>query len=214
MELMVDFQIEEQGPFEYSSPPNGVWPQPEDCETLEQMANTYKERGQITAAQHKALLTTFGSSVEHFDTRSCPNAVNGQNLSGTAKALPTTQDNLPLTSKLSAEWQRTWTPLPTVAAKHGALGFLMDGGLSFLPLTHSKMWFDDVGACSSLDFALRLFVPVVDLAEWHLRERKTERGGGGRTYSESKLFNEKGMLVASMAQQSIMRGKPEKGAKM
>lgn len=59
-----------------------------------------------------------------------------------------------------------------------ALAFLMDGALAFLPLTHGGMWFDDVGACSTLDFALRVFVPSVDMGEWHLRERSTSRGEG------------------------------------
>jgi acyl-CoA thioesterase II len=215
MDLMVDFHIQDQGPFEYSAPPAGAWPKPVDCLTLEALANSYKDTGRVTAAQHAVLLKTFASSVEHFDTRPCVNGVAGQNLNGAAKNLPTTQDNLPLTSKLSAEWQRTWEALPSIAAKHGVLGFLMDGALSFLPLSHSQMWFDDVGACSSIDFALRVFVPVVDLGEWHLRERQTYRGGGGRTYSEGRLFDEQGRLVASMTQQSIMRGLPEgKGAKI
>lgn len=214
MELMVDFHVEEKGPFEYSATTEGVWPKADDCLTLDKLAGSYRDRGVISTKEHDALIKTFKSSVEHFDTRYCLNGVAGQNLSGVARSLPTTQDKRPLTDKLSAEWQRTWTPLPSTEVKHGALGFLMDGALSFLPLSHSHMWFDDVGACSSLDFALRLFVPVVDLGKWHLRERRTHRGGGGRTFSESRLFDESGNMVASMTQQSIMRGKAEKGAKI
>ena len=51
-----------------------------------------------------------------------------------------------------------------------SLGFIVDGMLSFLPLTHNHLFFDDAAACSSLDFALRNFSPSIKMNDWHLRE--------------------------------------------
>ena len=81
----------------------------------------------------------------------------------------------------------------------------MDGALSFLPLAHNAMFLDDAGACSSLEFAFRLFDTDLDLTRWHLREMKTVTGGNGRTYSESRLWDSEGNMVANMTQQSILR---------
>ena len=47
------------------------------------------------------------------------------------------------------------------------------------------------------------------MSEWYLKERKTSRGGGNRTYSEGKLFDQHGNLIASNTQQSIMRLRPD-----
>jgi acyl-CoA thioesterase len=86
-----------------------------------------------------------------------------------------------------------------------SLGFLMDGMLSFLPLIHNHLSFDDVAACSTLDFALRVFSPRIDMNHWHLREVISHHAGHGRSYSESRLWDEQGSLVASMTQQAIIR---------
>jgi acyl-CoA thioesterase len=60
---------------------------------------------------------------------------------------------------------------------------------------------------SSLDFALRIFTKI-DMNEWTLRERRTTRAGGSRSYTEGRLWNEKGELLASMTQQCILRLRP------
>jgi acyl-CoA thioesterase len=83
----------------------------------------------------------------------------------------------------------------------------MDGALSFIPLTHSKMSLHDAGACSSLDFALRIMSNKIDMREWNFKEMKTIHGSDGRTYSEGRLFDRKGKMVAIMNQQSILRPK-------
>lgn len=90
-----------------------------------------------------------------------------------------------------------------------ALAFVLDGALSFTPMAHSGLWFEYVGVASTLDFAMRLFVPDVDLSHWHLRERNTLAAAAGRQYSESRMWDQKGKLVASMTQQSILRPRSE-----
>ena len=213
LELMADFHVaEKESVVEYSPPPAAAWAQPDDCPSTGEHARRLRDRGVVSEAEFVEFTTKLGANAHLFDTRACLNGVAGQNLAGAARGAPTTQDALPMTAKVSAEWQRSRARLPTPAANVAALAFLMDGALSFIPLTHGGMWFDDVGACSTLDFALRLCVPDVDMEAWTLKERFTTRAGSARSYSEGRLWDAKGQLVASMTQQSILR--PKKGPKM
>lgn len=216
MELVADFHADEPSSLEYSAPPSVAYPKPLDCLTLGDRVRQLHDQGLATQAQTDVFTETFAPLGRLFETRYCPNGVSAQNLAGVLKAQPTTQDALLITSKTSAEWQRAAAdadpssskpPLSSRNEHLAALAFLMDGALSFLPLSHNRMWFDDVAACSTLDFALRVFVPDVDLHGWLLRERVTSRAGAGRSYSEGRLWDERGNLVASNTQQSILRAK-------
>ena len=209
LEAMIDFQIREPSLFEYSAPTWDRWPKPDDCPTLMSHAESLRARGLATQQEADHFSKTFSANAELFESRYCTNGVSGQNLGGVAKHAPTMQDNLPITSRTSAEWQRALCELKTPAENFAALAFLMDAALSFLPLTFMNMFLDDVGACASLDFALRMFTGDLRLQDWLLKERSTSRGGEGRTYSEGRVFDERGQMVASMTQQSIMRAKPE-----
>jgi acyl-CoA thioesterase II len=210
LELIADFHVQEPSSLEYSAPPQASWPRPDDCPTVKDHADVLKASGKVTEEQYHTLRTGFGVSDDYFETRCCVNGVAGQNLAGVAKNVQTTQDHLPITAKTSAEWQKVKGTLASPNENLSALAFLMDGALSFLPLTHNHMWFEDAGACSTLDFALRVFTPEVNMNAWHIRERTTSRAGSGRTFSEGKLWDEEGNLVASASQQSILRMK--KGA--
>ncbi|CAG9945560.1 unnamed protein product [Clonostachys rosea f. rosea IK726] len=210
MELTADFHVSEPSLLEYSAPPAGTYPKPEDCPSYMDYAETLRKKGLVTDDAARGFKQSFGVGSSFFESRLCVNGVSAQNLFGAAKGNVTTQDSLPITSKKSAEWQRSHVPVTTPAQNAAVLSFFMDGALSFLPLSHSHMGLEDAGACSSLDFALRIFVTEVKMDRWHLRERITSRGGNGRTYSEGRLYDESGVLVASMTQQSIMR--PLKGA--
>jgi len=64
-----------------------------------------------------------------------------------------------------------------------------------------------------LDFALRVFSNDVDFSAWHFKEMKTSVGAEGRTYSEARMWDENGSMVASMTQQSILRPRPAKAVK-
>ena len=101
-----------------------------------------------------------------------------------------------------------------VSDKHeqlASLAFFMDGAISFAPLVFTGMFLDDAAACSSLDFALRVFSNDVRGEEWGLKEIRTYVGAGGRTFSEGRLWDEEGRCIASMTQQSILRPKKGKG---
>ncbi|KAM0548417.1 hypothetical protein ACHAPJ_009903 [Fusarium lateritium] len=205
LELLADFHVKESSTLNYSEPTSSAWPRPEDCPDLETMVKDLMAKGTVTEQQGKEYIKSFGVNSNFFETRYCTDGVSAQNLSGAAKAAVTTQDDRDITDKITAEWQRGLGSLETQVENMGALAFLMDGGLSFLPLSHNHMWFDDTTACSTLDFALRIFVPEVKIGDWHVRERTTSRGGSNRTFAEGKLWDKHGNLIASNSQQSILR---------
>lgn len=144
----------------------------------------------------------------------CTAGVSGQNLMGLAKDLKTTQEDRAITDRTSAEWVRMRMKLATEAENCGALAFLMDGALSFLPLNLDHKDFADVSACSTLDFALRVMRPGIDMREWHLRERKTIAAAVGRSYAESRLWNEQGDMICVMTQSCIVRPAPDRKVKL
>jgi acyl-CoA thioesterase len=150
-----------------------------------------------------------------FDQRPCPESIFAQNLFGIAKELPHTQDHLPVTSRTTADWFRCKNFLTTPSDNLSHLTFLIDGAIAFLALSFSNLWFEDVSACSSLDFALRFFQSgdQVDLGEWHLREMQTRVGSEGRAFGESWVWDERGKAVACMSQQSIVRPRPNEREK-
>ncbi|KAI2464237.1 thioesterase-like superfamily-domain-containing protein [Annulohypoxylon bovei var. microspora] len=207
LELLADFHTPEPLILQYSAPPTATWPKPDDCPSVAGHVEALRVRGEVTLAQVTEFTRAMGAHLDFFETRACLNGVASQNLSGTAKEIITTQENLPISSKTYAEWQRAKNTLQLPTENFAALAFLMDGALSFVPLTHNHLWFDDVAACSTLDFALRIFAPSVKMENWHLKERSTSRAGSGRTYSEGRLWDVEGNLVASMTQQSILRVK-------
>ncbi|KAF4123072.1 hypothetical protein GMORB2_6620 [Geosmithia morbida] len=211
LELTADFHVAEASISDYQAAPFAAWPGRHDCPTTQELLESVRARGAASDDLIDAVLAVGGggSGGQTVVRRPCPNGVAAQNLIGVAKQLPTTQDHLPITSKASADWQRCPVSLDGPAANFAAAIFLMDSALSFTPLTHDHKWFDDVAACSTLDFAFRIFVPRIDLEQWTLQERQTIRGGWGRSYTEGRLRDEKGQLLASMTQQSILR--PHKG---
>ncbi|KAJ5466990.1 hypothetical protein N7475_004742 [Penicillium sp. IBT 31633x] len=214
MELLADFHRNEPSVLTFSSPPTRSYSHWRDClPWAKRMEENWVKPGKISEKQLNKFNTLFGLGEKLYDTRPCPEGITAQNMMGAAKTVKTSQEGLSPTEKSSADWVKVKHPLRTKEEQVAGLGFLMDAIVAFVPLAHNHMFFEDVGACSSLDFALRIFVPRPRIDEWHLREIINHRAGHGRTYSESKLWDEEGNLVASMTQQSILRVAP-KAAKM
>jgi acyl-CoA thioesterase II len=207
LQLVADFQTKETPLLSFSAPPSIQYSDAKESPTMDQHAERLAAAGQIDERAAKGHIALFSMLLSFFETRPCIEGISCQNLAGGAKRIETTQDHLPITSKTSAEWQRATRPLRNQEEQAAALAFLMDGGLSFLPLIHDHRFLEDAGACSSLDFALRIFVPTIDIMQWHLKERKAIAAHVGRTYSESRLWNQSGAMVASMTQQCILRPK-------
>lgn len=205
-----DFQVKEKGSmFEYSRPPSKVYSHHEGLPSVLEAASALLVADKIDWRSHDAFARAFAVSASLFDVRPCPQGIFAQTLSGLAKHLPHSQDELPLTARTTADWFRSSEHLPTPTDNLAALTFYSDGALSFCPLSFSHLYLDDSAACSSLDFALRFFRDV-DVNQWHLREISTNAGSEGRTFSECWIWDEQGQAVATMSQQSIMRVHPQK----
>ncbi|GJC81128.1 hypothetical protein ColLi_03966 [Colletotrichum liriopes] len=206
MIMLADFQVkEETSLLVYSAPPSMAYSPPEQCLTTEEGAKDLVRRGIATEKMAKLYMASFGFNSRFFETRGVPETVGPNNLLGIVKTAKTPQHDLDLTSKTTADWFRCRHPLVRLQDRFAGLGFLLDGGLSFIPLTHSNKFLDDAGPCSSLDFALRFFTGDIDMDKWYIRETKTIAGNDGRTYTEARFWDQAGNMVATMNQQSIMR---------
>ncbi|KAF9700641.1 hypothetical protein EKO04_001475 [Ascochyta lentis] len=209
-----DFHIQEPAGtlLSYHCPPRreGGYTHHTLCPAKSRTAADLLAAGKISQSTHDAFTAAFALNSSLFDIKMCPEGIFAQNLSGHAKSLPHSQDHLPLPSRTSADWFRATGELPSQTEQLAALAFYADGALSFCPLSFSHMYLEDSGACSSLDFSLRVFGDV-DLERWHLREVGTHVGAQGRTYSEAWIWDEEGRAVACMSQQSILRVLPGKG---
>lgn len=206
MEVLADFHRDEPSLLAHSDHPTRQYSHWKECTPSERLVDKGQvELGKITETQYHTFNTLFGLSRNLYESRPCPEGVTAQNIMGLAKTVKTTQDELSPVAKSSADWIRVKHALRTEGEQMAGLGFIMDGVLSFLPLAHNHLFFEDVEACSSLDFALRIFSPLPKMEGWHLREAINRHAGYGRTYSESKLWDEQGNMVACMSQQSILR---------
>lgn len=210
LELTADFHRLEAGQLEYCTPLQRSYSGPDLSLRLRDFVwedEALVDSGVVTAKQLDVVKTTFDTNEQYFETRLPPECKSTQIFGGLGSTA-TTRENDALSARSSVEWYLVKEKLEGDKEQLGALAFLMDGGLDYLPLEHQ--FADDFGVCSSLDFALRIFQPSVDLNHWHIRERTTSVGGSARTYSESRLWNEGGQMVASMSQQSILRLKTKK----
>jgi acyl-CoA thioesterase II len=205
MEILADFHLREEGGLTYSAPPVGDHPPPHGLPTNQEQVEALLARGEIDEQQKKIHAKRYDPLGALFDIRQCPDSVAGQNLFGLLKPYATTQDHLPIGSKFTSEWTKANEALGSQWEQVAALAFGLDGGVSTLPLVHSDIRMEDITAIGSLDFALRVMQPVVDLTKWHLHQRSTSNGAGAITYGESRMWDSHGVMVASMSQQSILR---------
>lgn len=218
LDLFVDFHVLEPELFRYSAVPTRQYAKgptdPEATANYMELADRLVKQGYLPREAVEAQKTMFAMAEAFFETRQCLDGVSGQNLMGYAKHVKTNQAHLPVTDRTSAEYIRTRQRLDDEAENAAALTFLMDGGLSFLPLNLNNMNFGDAGACSTLDFALRIMTPNLAMHKWHMRERRTVGAAVGRSYSEARLWDEDGNLVAIESQNCIIRPRPKSASKI
>lgn len=227
MVVLADFMVPEPSlpQMIYSAPPFRSYSPVSAAPSAEEALDRERETGAISSEQAEMFGKTFGLLGRFFEQRRCPEGVFAQNMAGMCKERVTSQDRLALTEKTSGEWLRVKSSAMDVgegaeemgpAEQHAAMGFVQDGALSFVPLSHEHLFLDDAGACSSLDFGLRFFAGGggLNMRDWHLREMRTVVGAEGRTYTESRMWDERGSMVSSMTQQSIMRVKKGEAPKL
>lgn len=206
--MIADFQTQEPASLlEYTTAPSRKYSSLETCPTRDEMNATLIGEGKITTKQAKIQSIVFGLMARFFESKAVPESIFSQNLYGIAKDIPTTQDSIPFVKKTSADWARSKAPLKSESDQIAGMIWWMDGAISFLPLSHNHLFLEDAGACSSLDFSLRIFSNKIDLSQWHFKEMTTIHGGEGRTYSEARAWDREGKMVACMTQQSILRPK-------
>lgn len=209
MIMLADFHVLEKSMMVYSKPPPHA-SSFDDSSTAEALRADLVAKGAVSRALADMHKTQFTLLQNHFDSRSPPESIAGQNLLGMAKAVMTTQEDRHLTEKSTTDWHRCRSKLDKPVEHIAGIAFIMDAAMAFIGLTHSHKFIDDAAACSTLDFSLRILTADVDLNEWHLREVKTHGAAEGRTYSEGQMWTAGGKLVASMTQTSILR--PHKGS--
>lgn len=211
MEMLFDFHVLEDGMFRYSARPSLPYGwDPEDAQTTStnlEIARKMVEKGQMPSSIPQIYSAAFKLMEDYFETRMCLAGVSAQVLSGFAKHLDTTQDDRHITEKSSGEWLRLRRPVNGRAGNAAALAFDTDSGLGPLPLVfnHQNLFDTNVGACATLEFSLRIMVPDIQLHKWHLKEKRTIAAAAGRTYSESRLWDEDGNMVAMNTQTCILR---------
>lgn len=214
LEVLADFHIKEPGLLSYSAPSALKYKGPDESPTLKELVDKALADGIIKEDPIAKFAPMFYAAETFWEMKTCTEGMSGQNLVGMlAKVLPTDQDSLPITDRVSSDWMRLRIPMASASDKAAALLFLLDGGVPFTALAHNHLWYSDSGPCSTLEFALRLFEPVIDVNKWHVRERKTIAAGHGRSYNEARLFDQAGNLAASMTQQCILRPKPNSRSK-
>ena len=213
--MLADFHLKEAASvLTYSKSSTLKYKAAESYPTPKEQCNKMVAAGQLSQEAADTIETTFGLMSRMFDQRLCSESMLTQTMVGIAKEVETTQESLSIVDRTSADWFKVHKPVKTRAEQASCLAFVIDQSIAFIPLTHSKMFIREAGACSSLDFALRIFVNDFDLNDWHLREWKTIAGEAGRTYSEAQMWDRNGNMVASMTQASILRPKQQKATKL
>ncbi|KAK1140287.1 hypothetical protein N8T08_010489 [Aspergillus melleus] len=117
-------------------------------------------------------------------------------------------------SMVTKEMFRMSEPLDNEAEQVSALAFYTDKGLAYLPAVHGRQDLWQASACATLEFSLRIFAHGLNLRNWHFSEQKTLVAGNARAFSEGRVWDENGSLVASMTQQTIFRPGPELASRL
>lgn len=110
---------------------------------------------------------------------------------------------------IHAERFRARHPLHSEAEQISALAFYMDKGLAYIPALHNGYHPSQANACASLDFSLRFFEHDFNLEDWHYTEQKSVVASNARVYSEGRVWDSNGRILACMTQQTILRGASE-----
>ncbi|CAO1632524.1 unnamed protein product [Sympodiomycopsis kandeliae] len=193
----------------------------------------------------QSLTKLFAPMLDMFNTKySTDEGLWGENLFGALKEVETSQHHLKPTQKRAYDWfsskghykphsDEQLLPYSCYAANIAMLGWIMDAFLSFTPLAFTNHFLDDVKACASLDFSMRVhqqedigFISQQDSNEnpWFLRECKTHVSAHERTYSEAQLWRDitpssanqqrtnpdNLKCIATMTQASVLKSWPEK----
>ena len=183
--LAGSFQIPEAG-FEHQA----VMPHAPDPETLDDgRAQAEALAKTLPAEQARQILRP-----RPIDLRSATPSARGE------KAAP-----------INNIWMRAKAPVPANAPLHQAiLAYASDMALLGTAMRPHGVWWHTPGLQSaSLDHAIWFHRPS-NFNDWHLYAQDTPSGSGARGFIRGQLFTRDGTLVASVAQEGLIRvRKPE-----
>ncbi|MBB4860490.1 acyl-CoA thioesterase-2 [Novosphingobium chloroacetimidivorans] len=138
----------------------------------------------------------IASLLAAFDMRAGPPDPKGTGALGAASGLPNQHSWLKLDPALGSGLART------------ALAYASDFGLvSTAILPHDLQWFSPEIQGASLDHAI-WFHEDPPLGEWLLYAMDSPWSGKGRGFTRGAVYDQSGRLIASMAQEGLMRYRP------
>lgn len=103
-------------------------------------------------------------------------------------------------------WMRINVPISEQTSSHqAALAYLSDSTLiDHILIPHGKRWQDPDFEGTSLDHAM-WFHGSCNATQWHLFEQSVVWTGDGRGLATGQIYSESGQLVATCAQEGLMR---------
>ncbi|NOD91502.1 acyl-CoA thioesterase II [Ruegeria sp. HKCCD4884] len=116
----------------------------------------------------------------------------------------------PFTPKVSDDRNQTWFRMSAAASadaktQHLLLAYASDMNLMSSGLRpHGLSWFSGEFNGASLDHTLWFHAPV-QFQNWHLYVMDSPWTGQGRSFNRGSIYSEDGTLVASVAQEGLMR---------
>ncbi|WP_025051303.1 acyl-CoA thioesterase [Sulfitobacter noctilucae] len=92
-----------------------------------------------------------------------------------------------------------------VPMQHCLLAYASDMNLLGSSLRpHGLTWFQGKVMTASLDHAMWFHAPI-EFADWHLYDLDAPWTGGGRGFNRGSIYRQDGQMVASVAQEGLMR---------
>lgn len=104
-------------------------------------------------------------------------------------------------------WIKAREDLPSDQSMHrGVLAYATDLTLlSTCARPHELVWWDQHLSTASIDHALWFHSDKIQMNDWHLYVMDTPWSGGGRGLNRGSIFNQEGLLVASVMQEGLIR---------
>ncbi len=116
----------------------------------------------------------------------------------------------PLDPELSSDINHMWIRMEAASGagpqlQHVLMAYASDFGLLGSALRpHGLTWFKPEAMTASLDHAMWFHAPV-RFENWHLYTMDSPFAGGGRGFNRGSIYTREGQLVASVAQEGLMR---------
>lgn len=186
--MSASFQIIEEGLEHFVAMPDV--PQPEDLPSESELAEQYIDHAP--------------ENVRAYWSRERPVELRPVDLTHyiTTKKLDPAQD----------VWLRATGPLPADPAIHEAvLAYASDMTLLDTSLfAHGRAVFDPKLQVASLDHAMWFHRPF-DFSQWHLYTMDSPNTSGARGFTRGKIYSQDGQLIASTAQEGLIRVRRKNG---